>query len=160
VRAALGDRPFIAEDLGLITPAVYRLRDELGLPGMAVLLWAFEDAPGNPHAPRNHRENLVVYTSTHDTDTAAGWFASLGRRERAVTGLDPAEPHWGLIELALASPAALAIVPAQDVLGLGSDARMNRPGETGGNWQWRLEPGQLTPELAARLREATRAHER
>jgi 4-alpha-glucanotransferase len=156
VGSALGDLPFIAEDLGLITPAVYRLRDRLGLPGMAVLLWAFDDAPGNPHAPRNHRENLVVYTSTHDTHTAAGWFASLGAHERAATGLDPGEPHWGLIELALSSPAVLAIIPAQDVLGLGGDARMNRPGQTGGNWQWRLEPGQLTPALAGRLREASR----
>src|SRR5207237_4027631 len=129
---SLGELPVIAEDLGLITPAVYRLRDRLGLPGMAVLLWAFERSARNPHAPRNHRENLVVYTSTHDTDTAAGWFGSLTPREREATGLDPAEPHWGLIELALGSRAALAIVPAQDVLGLGSEARMNRPGQTGG----------------------------
>jgi 4-alpha-glucanotransferase len=150
----VGELPVIAEDLGLITPAVYALRDRLGLPGMAVLLWAFDDSRGNPHAPRNHRENQVVYTSIHDTDTAAGWFAGLTRRERAATGLDPAEPHWGLIELALASRATLAIVPAQDVLGLGSDARMNRPGHAEGNWSWRLEAGQLTAELAARLRDA------
>ena len=155
VERALGDLPVIAEDLGAITPAVYRLRDRLGLPGMAVLQWAFGGARTNPHAPRNHRRNLVVYTSTHDTDTAVGWYRSLKRRERAATGLDPAEPHWGLIELALASRAALAIVPAQDALGLGSETRMNRPGTTGGNWSWRLSSGQLTPDLAARLLEAT-----
>lgn len=154
VERALGDLPVIAEDLGVITPAVTRLRDELGFPGMAVLLWAFGPARGNPHAPRNHRVNQVVYTSTHDTDTTAGWFAGLTRRKRDATGLDAREPHWGLIELAFSSRAALAVVPAQDVLGLGSDARMNRPGVIGGNWAWRLESGALTAALADRLRDA------
>jgi 4-alpha-glucanotransferase len=150
---AVGDLPLIAEDLGVITPPVYALRDELGLPGMAVLLWASGRSRTNPHAPRNHRENQVVYTSTHDTDTAAGWFAALKKKEREATGLDPAEPHWGLIEMAEGSRANLAIVPAQDVLGLGSEARMNRPGEVEGNWSWQLQPGELTDEHAARLRE-------
>ncbi len=159
VERALGHIPVIAEDLGVITPAVYRVRDELGLPGMVVLQWAFEN-PASLHAPANHRENQVVYTSTHDTDTAAGWFESLRPRQRATTGLDPAEPHWGLIELALSSRARLAIVPAQDVLGLGSEARMNRPGETYGNWSWRLEPGQLTRALARRIRERVQANQR
>jgi 4-alpha-glucanotransferase len=143
----LGSLPVIAEDLGLITPAVYRLRDELGLPGMIVLLWAFGGKRKSPHRPENHRENAVVYTSTHDTDTVAGHF-----------GGDPS--NWDVIELAYRSPARLAIVPAQDVLGLGSEARMNRPGKTQGNWQWRLEPGQLTPELAERLRASARASAR
>ena len=156
VEGALGDLPVIAEDLGVITPPVNRLRDEFGLPGIVVLLWAFGRARRNPHALRNHRENLVVYTSTHDTDTVAGWYASLKKRDREATGLDPAEPHWGLIELALGSPASLAIVPAQDVLGLGSAARMNRPGKVEGNWSWQLKRGQLTDEHAARLRALTR----
>jgi 4-alpha-glucanotransferase len=160
VERELGDLPLIAEDLGHITPPVRRLRDELGLPGMAVLLWAFRRARANPHALENHRANSVVYTSTHDTDTAAGWFSSLRPRERAATGLDPREPHWGLIELAYASRAALALVPAQDVLGLGSEARMNRPGRTEGNWQWRLERGALTPALARRLRDLAGRHNR
>jgi 4-alpha-glucanotransferase len=160
IEDALGDLPVIAEDLGVITPAVRRLRDELGLPGMAVLLWAFGGARGNPHALRNHRVNQVVYTSTHDTDTAAGWFASLTTREREQTGLDPRAPHWSMIELALGSRAALAVVPAQDVLGLGSDARMNRPGQIGGNWSWRLARGQLTAAHAARLREGVEAANR
>jgi len=155
IERELGGLPLIAEDLGVITPAVYRLRDELGLPGMAVLQWAFRGGRNNPHAPANHRVNQVVCTGTHDTDTAAGWFAKLTKRQRAATGLDPAEPHWGLIDLAMRSRAALAIVPAQDVLGLGSEARMNRPGQIVGNWSWRLYRGQLTDELAARLREAT-----
>jgi 4-alpha-glucanotransferase len=148
----LGHLSLIAEDLGHITPPVYRLRDELGLPGMVVLLWAFRARRHNLHAPEHHRVNSVAYTSTHDTATAVGWFESLGRRQRAATGLDPKAPHWGLIELAYASRAGLAVVPAQDVLGLGNEARMNRPGVTDGNWSWQLEPGALTPALARRLR--------
>jgi 4-alpha-glucanotransferase len=144
--------PLIAEDLGHITPPVYRLRDELGLPGMVVLLWAFRRRRRNPHRLENHRANSVAYTSTHDTDTVAGWFAGLTPEQRAATGLDPRDPSWGLIELAYSSRAALAIVPAQDVLGLGSEARMNRPGVTNGNWSWRLERGALTRALAGRLR--------
>lgn len=159
VERALGGLPVIAEDLGVITPAVERLRDELGLPGMVVLHWAF-GPPSSPHRPENHRENQVVYTSTHDTDTTVGWFEAMRPRRRAATGLDPAEPHWGLIELALSSRASLAVVPAQDVLGLGSEARMNRPGLVEGNWAWRLERKALTPAVAERLRERTAANGR
>ncbi len=155
IERALGSLQVIAEDLGVITPPVYRLRDELGLPGMVVLHWAFGGKPSNLHAPANHRVNSVVYTSTHDTDTTVGWYADLRARERAAVPVDPDEPHWGLIEIAMQSRASLAIVPAQDVLGLGSDARMNRPGQLYGNWLWRLEPGQLGPDAAARLRDAT-----
>jgi len=160
VERALGDLPVIAEDLGVITPPVERLRDELGFPGMVVLHWAFGGSPSNPHRFENHRRRQVVYTGTHDTDTAVGWFRSLPRRERAATGLDPDEPQWSLIELAMSSRAELALVPAQDVLGLGSEARTNSPGRREGNWRWRLSPGELTPELAARLREATARHGR
>ncbi len=155
VEAELGPLLVIAEDLGFVTPAVKRLLAETGFPGIAVLEWSFGGGRSNPHAPRNHRVRQVAYTSTHDTDTAAGWFASLSPSERAATGLDPKEPHWGLIERAMASRCALAIVPAQDVLGLGSDARMNTPGTTHGNWRWRLEEGALDRTLAARLRAAT-----
>jgi 4-alpha-glucanotransferase len=160
IERGLGGLPIIAEDLGVITPAVDRLRDELGLPGMVVLHWAFGGSPTNPHALSNHRLNQVVYTSTHDTDTSVGWFAAMSEAERAVTRLDPAEPHWGLIRLAMQSPAKLAIVPAQDVLGLGSEARMNRPGEVEGNWSWQLVPGQLTAAAAERLRAETAAGSR
>jgi 4-alpha-glucanotransferase len=160
VERELGDLPLIAEDLGHITPPVYRLRDELGLPGMVVLLWAFRSGSRNPHRLENHRRNSVVYTSTHDTDTAVGWFSGLARRQRAATGLDPAEPNWGLIELAYGSRAELAIVPAQDVLGLGSEARMNRPGVTEGNWRWRLERGTLTSALGRRLSRLAEQHGR
>lgn len=136
----LGPLPVIAEDLGVITEDVERLRDELGFPGMAVLLWAFDGPSDNPHRLENHRERQVVYTSTHDTETLLGAF--------------PDDDPWDLLELALSSRAALAMLPAQDVLGLGNEARMNRPGEAHGNWRWRLEPGQLTAELAAGLRTA------
>jgi 4-alpha-glucanotransferase len=157
VEAELGSLPVIAEDLGFVTPAVKRLLADTGFPGIAVLEWSFGGGRSNPHAPRNHRARQVVYTSTHDTDTAVGWFASLSPAERAATGLDPKEQHWGLIERAMASRCALAIVPAQDVLGLGSEARMNTPGIAEGNWRWRLEEGALDRKLAARLRAATAA---
>jgi len=110
---------------------------------MAILLWAFEGDEDNPHRLANHRVNQVVYTSTHDTDTLSGHF--------------PDGNTWELLELALSSRAALAMVPAQDVLCLGSEARMNRPGEIGGNWAWRLEPGQLGAGEAERLRTAAEA---
>jgi 4-alpha-glucanotransferase len=154
-RDELGELALIAEDLGVITPPVERLRLELGLPGMVVLQFGFGGGRDNPHRPENHVESLVVFTGTHDTETAVGWWDSLTPAARRATGLDPAEPHWSLIELALASRAALALVPAQDVLGLGSEARMNRPGIADGNWRWRLEQGALTAGLAARLRAAT-----
>ena len=144
--AELGPLPVIAEDLGLITPDVIELRDRLGFPGMVVLLWAFQPPKSNPHRFENHRERLAIYTTTHDTDTLRGHL--------------PDRDHWELIELALSSRAALAMIPAQDVLGLGSEGRMNTPGQEHGNWGWRLEPGQLTEELADRLRAATEAADR
>jgi 4-alpha-glucanotransferase len=159
-RRALGDLPLVAEDLGSITPAVLALRDRLGLPGLVVLQFGFEGGPSNPHRLENHRENAVVYTGTHDNDTAVGWWSSLTPRARKATGLDPADPSWSLVELALSSRARLTIIPAQDVLGLGRKARLNTPGRVGGNWSWRLRPGELTPELAERLRAATHAHGR
>jgi 4-alpha-glucanotransferase len=159
----LGSLPLVAEDLGVITPAVARLRNELGLPGMLVLQFGFDPrAPRSPHRPRNHTENRLVYTGTHDHDTARGWYESLDRRRRqlvdaelAAHGIAEREPWWALIRLAFSSPARVAMLQAQDALGLGTEARMNDPGRRSGNWRWRLEPGALTPALAARLREAT-----
>jgi 4-alpha-glucanotransferase len=156
--------PFVAEDLGVITPAVERLRDELGLPGMLVLQFAFEpDEPESAHRMRNHSQHRFVYSGTHDHDTARGFIESLDPTrlalldgELAVRGIvERREPWWGLIRLAFSSPARVAMVQTQDVLGLGSEARMNDPSRTGGNWRWRLERGALTPALARRLREAT-----
>jgi 4-alpha-glucanotransferase len=155
--------PLVAEDLGVITPAVDRLRESLGLPGMRILQFGFDpDDPRGPHRPENHIEGSVVYTGTHDHDTARGWYESLGEERRRLVdaelagrGLGGDDPWWGLIRLAFASPARLAMVQAQDVLGLGTDARMNMPGRASGAWQWKLERGALTADVARRLREAT-----
>jgi 4-alpha-glucanotransferase len=156
--------PLIAEDLGVITPAVRRLRDELGLPGMLVLQFAFDpDDPDSPHRFENHVENRVVYTGTHDHDTARGWYESLDSVAREGVDGELAkhgirrggEPWWALIRLTFASPARVAMVQAQDVLGLGSEARINHPARATGNWRWRMRRGALTPALARRLRYAT-----
>ena len=137
----LGELPVIAENLGVITDDVESLRLKLGFPGMVVLLWAFQGPDDNPHRLENHPEQAVVYTSTHDTTTLAGAF--------------PDAESWDLLRLALSSRAELAVLPAQDVLGLGDAARLNRPGGVDErNWSWRLEDDQLTDELAARLRAA------
>jgi 4-alpha-glucanotransferase len=164
VEGALG-LPFVAEDLGVITPAVEHLRDSLGLPGMIVLQFGFDPGdPGNPHDPANHAANRLVYTGTHDTDTARGWYESLpgARRElvdRALArlGIAAKQPWWGLIALAQRSPARVAMMQAQDVLGLGSEARMNDPARAGGSWRWQMGERALTPALARQLREATEA---
>lgn len=162
------DLPLVAEDLGVITPAVRRLRDELGLPAMLVLQFGFDPrVPRSPHRFENHVANRVVYTSTHDQDTVRGWLESLpaGRRssvdrELARHGFAERQPWWGMIRLAHASPARLAMVQAQDILGLGSDARMNDPARVGRNWRWQMRAGALTPALASRLRELTAAADR
>ena len=129
----------------MITPEVDALRTEFGLPGMKVLQFAFDGSADNPYLPEQHGEQSVVYTGTHDNDTTAGWWSSLDEptRERVRALLDdPDEPMpWALIRLAFASTARLAVVPAQDLLGLGSEARMNTPGTDVGNWSWRASPG-------------------
>ena len=150
----------VAEDLGVITEPVARLRHELGFPGMAVLQFALGRDPSNPHLPQNHQEQSVVYTGTHDNDTTRGWWESLPEADRAWTGLDPADPAWSLLQVAWSSRAALAVAPLQDVLGLGSEARMNLPGTEEGNWLWRYAPDQLTDELAQRLRTVTESADR
>jgi 4-alpha-glucanotransferase len=163
-RAELRRLPLIAEDLGVITPAVTRLRESLGLPGMVVLQFGFHpDEQPSPHHPAQHRANQVLYTGTHDNDTLRGWFESLpADRVEAVRalGVGGREPWWSLIEVALASPARLCMLQVQDVLGLGSEARMNTPGTAGGQWRWRLEHGQLTVAHARRLRQLTVASRR
>jgi len=144
----------------VITEPVTRLRRELGFPGMLVLQFAFDGRADNAYLPANHEENAVVYTGTHDNDTALGWWQSLAPAERARAPLDPQDPVWSLIELALGSRARIALVPLQDVLELGSEARMNLPGTGEGNWAWRYNPAQLTDERSRRLRELTERHRR
>ncbi|HET8765790.1 MAG TPA: 4-alpha-glucanotransferase [Pedococcus sp.] len=165
--AELGTLPVLAEDLGDIDQPVVDLRRALGYPGMAVLQFAFEPAyADNVHDPERLGTNQVVYTGTHDNDTVCGWWAALPEERRRMArdachragtraGIDE-EPSWALIELALAAPCGLAVMQAQDVLSLGSDARMNAPGIEGG-WRWQMEPGALTPDLARRLRDLTEA---
>jgi len=169
VRRALGgELPLIAEDLGAVTPAVHALRRRFDLPGLKILQFAFGTDPQAPDfLPHNYERHAVVYTGTHDNDTTAGWFHDPGsgtrspaqtEKERraalAYLGSEGAgsDIHWKMIRAATMSVANLAVVPAQDLLGLGTEARMNRPGVEQGNWSWRLPPDALTPALAARLR--------
>jgi 4-alpha-glucanotransferase len=161
-RAALGPLSLVAEDLGIITPEVHRLMHDLGLPGMRVLQFAFPGGSDNTHRPEHHPQRCVVYVGTHDNDTALGWWHSTsdaGRGDAAACaaawGIHDEPPNRMLMRLALASRAGLTIVSAQDLLGLGPEARLNTPGTVAGNWRWRLEPGQLGPEQAAWLRHET-----
>jgi 4-alpha-glucanotransferase len=151
---AAGPGTLVAEDLGVITPEVEALRVGAGLPGMKVLQFAFDGSPDNPHLPAQTGEWSVVYTGTHDNDTTVGWWSGLDDDTRAAVRrelVDPDEPvPWSLVRLALASRARLAVVPAQDLLALGSEARMNTPGREAGAWAWRAEPGALSPDLLAR----------
>ena len=151
----LGELPLVAEDLGIIDEPVRDLLRESGFPGMRVLEFGLTD-PRSTHHPKNHIENAVVYTGTHDNDTARGWFEGLDAEERAqvlaTVGGDGREIEWDMIRVALDSPARIAIIPMQDVLGLGSEARMNTPSKPDGNWEWRMPEGALTMERSARLR--------
>jgi len=172
LKERLGELPIIAEDLGLITPEVEALRDELGFPGMYILQFAFgKDAKAIDYLPHNHGGNSVVYTGTHDNDTTVGWFSSQPgenstrtiediARERAraldYLGTDGSEIQWDMIKLAEESCANTAIVPLQDILGLGSDSRMNCPGSCSNNWAWRFSWDMLTPELKQRMLEVTK----
>ena len=166
MRSRLGRLPFFAENLGVITAPVEALRRHLGLPGMAVLQFAFGADPQAPSfRPHGYERNLVAYTGTHDNDTVAGWWASEGgdstrtpddvAREKALArrylATDGTSIHWVLLRAVQASVASTAVAPVQDALGLASEARMNRPGTASGNWRWRLREGELTPALAARL---------
>ena len=160
VADVLGSLPLVAEDLGVITPAVDRLRVRLGVPGTRVIQFGLAGRRGSRHRPENVIEDAVVYTGTHDNDTAVGWYRSLSAVDRALTGLGSSTPHWELIRKTYATRARIAIVPAQDPLGLGSSARMNFPGTSRGNWRWRLRDGQLTRQLAERLREEARVSRR
>ena len=160
----LGGLPLVAEDLGLITPEVAALRESFALPGMKVLQFAFGGSHDDPFLPHNYERNTVAYTGTHDNDTTAGWFKSLSEKERRRVRqyLPRAEKDIpsALIRLAWASVADVAIAPLQDVLGLGSDARMNLPGTPTGNWGWRLKPGMLKNALLDRLGEMTETYGR
>ncbi len=160
--------PLILEDLGHITPDVKEVMERLGFPGMKVLLFAFGyDLPTNPYAPHNYGRNCVVYTGTHDNNTILGWFEKEAGPEdklRLETYLgrevDPKSISWDVIRLASASVARLCIIPLQDILSLGEEARMNLPSLSSGNWEWRTPAGSFTPELANRLLKLTQIYAR
>jgi 4-alpha-glucanotransferase len=175
IKAALGEPPIIAEDLGVITPDVETLRDNFGFPGMRILQFGFSSDTKNIDLPHNYHKNVVVYTGTHDNDTAVGWFSSVAgagstrdaqqierEREFCLTYLntDGKEINWDFIRAVFASVANTAVVPLQDVLGLGTEARMNLPNSTEGNWAWRVKADVLTDELAMRLKELTELYGR
>lgn len=176
ITRALGPLPIIAENLGVITPEVEALRERLGYPGMSILQFAFgTDDRASTFQPHHYTQELVVYTGTHDNDTTVGWWESTGAGDstrdaeqvekekdyaRRYLATDGREMHWTLIRAALASVADTAIIPLQDVLGLGSEARMNLPGRESGNWSFRFSWDQLTPELTARLRELVDLYQR
>jgi 4-alpha-glucanotransferase len=169
------DLPLIAEDLGLITPAVRALRDEFELPGMRVIQFGFDTSgEAEEHLPHRYVPHCVAYTGTHDNDTAVGWMTSRHvvttqsgeavKAERAYAlryaGSSGKEFHWDMIRLAMASVADIAVIPMQDILGLDSRARMNVPGKAEGNWAWRYLPEQLTAKTRARLAELTAVYSR
>ena len=155
IKEDLGGLPFFAEDLGYITPDVVALRDRHNIPGIAVLQFAFGDAGAHAYLPHRVGENRVIYSGTHDNDTTLGWWGALGEAEqravRALVGNYDDGPNWGLIRLAQSSPAAFSIIPLQDVLGLGSEGRLNTPSTTVGNYHWRYNAGDLKAELAQKL---------
>lgn len=165
MREALGDKPIIAEDLGLLTKSVIRLVKRTGYPGMKILEFAFDSNEENDYLPHNFIRNCVVYTGTHDNDTVQGWYASANRNDKkqikSYLGVPNSKNlHWDMIRLAEASVADTAIIPMQDILGLGSEARMNIPSTMGLNWKWRLLSGQMKDEDAAQLYEMAKVYGR
>ena len=167
LRDELGGLPIVAEDLGVITEDVIALRDGFGLPGMRVAQFGFDTTQdAATHHPDNYPENVWAYTGTHDNDTTDGWFWEgnprrrvwrLDRRRRSLYRRVSGDIPWGLVEMVSKSPAVTSIFPVQDLIGLGTEARMNTPGTTSGNWEWRLRKGELTDETLERLRELTAA---
>jgi 4-alpha-glucanotransferase len=162
--AQLGEAPIIAEDLGVITPEVDALRTRYNFPGMRILQFAFSGAIERRFLPHNYETNTVVYTGTHDNDTTTGWYQQSTLQEREFMcqymGTDGTDIAWEMMRLAWGSVAVLAVAPLQDVLSLGSEARMNLPGQPSGWWRWRFRKEQLTEELLERLQRMTEAFER
>jgi 4-alpha-glucanotransferase len=163
-RKELGSLPLIAEDLGLITPEVEALRERLNLPGMRILQFAFGDTPANRYLPHLYERNTVAYTGTHDNDTTRGWYAGLPTKEgdfvRRYLASDCKDVAWEMIRLAWGSVADYALAPLQDVLDLGTEARMNLPGRPAGNWTWRFGDGMLTDRVLDRLGDLTEVYAR
>jgi 4-alpha-glucanotransferase len=157
LRKELGELPIIAEDLGFITAEVEELRDQFNLPGMKILQFAFASDASNPYLPHNYRRNVFVYTGTHDNDTTVGWYTSLSDEKksevRRYVGPSEESINWTLIRTAYRSVADTVVIPLQDVMGLGTEARMNTPAEASGNWSWRFKMEAFTDKQVAKLRE-------
>lgn len=164
IHKALGPLAIIAEDLGEVTPDVEALRREFAFPGMRILQFAFGDDSCNNFLPHRHQNDTVVYTGTHDNDTTRGWWASATEHERRhlcdYLGVDGSDVHWDLIRASAASVADTAVHPMQDILGLGTEARMNLPGKGEGYWEWRFDWAQVLPERGSRLAHLTRIYGR
>ena len=165
VEADLGQLPFLAEDLGLIDDEVEALRDRFDFPGMKILQFAFGSDHLNPYLPYNISQNSLIYTGTHDNDTTVGWYEKAPEPEKRriatyIGAFDPISVHWSIIRLGMSSIANQAIVPMQDILGLGSQARMNTPGVGEGNWGWRYSEAMLTPTIKTYLKELTELYGR
>lgn len=161
------DLPIIAEDLGFLTPSVLKLVEDTGFPGMKVLEFAFDTREESDYLPHNYTKNCVVYTGTHDNDTVRGWFEKMPEQDKLMAleymnGQNGEGPwvNWDFIRLALASVACLAVIPVQDYLGLGSEARMNEPSTLGDNWKWRLQAGELSDEICQKARRMARLYGR
>ncbi len=164
MKNTLGDLPFIAEDLGVITPDVNDLRDHFNLPGMKVILFAFGGEPNDTFLPHNYPVHCVAYTGTHDNDTTLGWYSRVEERERAFfrryMGRDGSRVSWDMIRAVWASVAVFALAPMQDFLALGNEARMNYPGNPSGNWSWRMNQEDLSIDLQEQMREINFLYDR
>ncbi len=159
--------PIIAEDLGFLTPEVHEMLKESGFPGMKVLEFAFDDSENSDYLPHKYTENCIVYTGTHDNETLVGWYETMSRRDKSFAReymgcrhTPKKEMYWEFIRLAMASPAKLAVIPVQDYLGLGAEARINEPSTLGKNWKWRLLPGELTSDVLKQCRRMAKLYGR
>ncbi len=167
LNSKIGKVEIIAEDLGFVTDSVRKLVKDTGYPGMKVLEFAFDSREENDYLPHNYEKNCVVYTGTHDNDTIKGWYKSLPKKDKQMSidylGNEKTnfkDIHWDFIRLALSSVANYAIIPIQDYLGLGEEARMNTPSTVGGNWKWRLLDGEITKELSLKIKKMVKLYSR
>ena len=162
-----GKLNIIAEDLGFLTPSVLELVKDTGFPGMKVLEFAFDSREESDYLPHNYTSNCVVYTGTHDNNTIRGWYGEMSEEDRQLSVdymNNPHTPveeiHWDFVRLALSSVAKLAVIPVQDYLGLGGDARINTPSTLGENWRWRMMPGEITDEIVVKCRKMAKLYGR
>ena len=164
MKEEFGDLPIIAEDLGLITDDVVKLRDDFGFPGMKILQFAFDSNEQNDYLPHTYKKNFAVYTGTHDNDTTKAWYESISENDKNEVNeylcKNGENICWSLIRLAHSSVANFSIIPLQDILEKGTEARMNIPGTTEGNWKWRFKKDEVNPKVASKLSHLTKLYGR